>query len=225
MIRILIVDDQEMIRAGLAAVLGASSEINVVGQEPDGLAALKRLEAGGASGDDGVDVVLLDIRMPGIDGVEVTRRIRANARWNGIKVVILTTFDQDENVLAALRAGADGFMNKGMSAVELLTGIKDVHEGGGALSAAASKLLIGRVSNESPFEPDSSLAERFEQLTERELEVVVVAAGGLDNKEVGEQLSLSPLTVKTHLSRAMNKTGARDRAQLVAFAYRAGLLR
>jgi len=223
MIRVLIVDDQEMIRAGLAAVLGASSEINVVGQEPDGLAALKRLEAGPAA--DGVDVVLLDIRMPGIDGVEVTRRIRANERWNGIKVVILTTFDQDENVLAALRAGANGFMNKGMSAVELLTGIKDVYEGGGALSAAASKLLIGRVSQETPFEAEASLVERFELLTERELEVVVVAAGGLDNKEVGEQLSLSPLTVKTHLSRAMNKTGARDRAQLVAFAYRAGLLR
>lgn len=218
MIRILIVDDQEMIRAGLTSVLGSFPDLDVVGAVGDGLTALRQLPLVD------VDVVLLDIRMPGIDGVETTRRIRGQLADQPL-IVILTTFEEDENVIAALQAGANGFLGKGISATELVAGIRDVYSGGGALSAVAAKALIGRVSAEEPVAVDSELEKRFHRLTKRERETVIAACAGLDNHGIGQQLYLSPLTVKTHLSHAMLKVDARDRAQLVAYAYRAGIVR
>lgn len=217
MIDVLIVDDQEMIRVGLRAILEARDGIHVVDALGDGLAALDLLA------ERPVDVVLMDIRMPGIDGVEATRRIRAAHRPEQVKIVVLTTFDHDANVFAALRAGANGFLSKGVGPGELVAGIEEVAAGGGALSAAAAAALIGHVAEERVVEVDAALAERFGSLTPRELDVVRAAARGLDNERIGKEMFVSPFTVKTHANRAMAKLGARDRAQLVAFAYQAGI--
>ncbi|MCK2022692.1 response regulator transcription factor [Microbacterium sp. kSW2-24] len=219
MIRLLIVDDQEMIRAGLRAILASQPEIEVVDDVSDGFKALDLLDL------ETVDVVLMDIRMPGIDGVEVTRRIRAKFTAEQLRVIVLTTFDNDANVLAALRAGANGFLSKGIGPADLAAGIHEVAAGGGALSAAASAALIGHVADDTRPAVDEELAERFQALTPREHDVVVAVASGLDNAQIAAQMFLSPFTVKTHANRAMMKLGARDRAQLVAFAYRAGLAR
>lgn len=218
MTRILVVDDQEMIRVGLKAVLGSFPDLEVVAEAPDGLAVLSMLD--GLE----VDVVLMDIRMPGIDGVEATRRIRSQVAAADLPIVVLTTFDQDENVLAALRAGANGFLNKGVGPQELAAGIREVVAGGGALSAAAAAALIGHVAKEPPPAPvDPAMVARFDALTPREREIVAAIASGLTNDEIAARLFLSPFTVKTHANRSMMKLGARDRAQLVVFAYQAGL--
>lgn len=219
MIRVLIVDDQEMIRVGLRAVLGSFDDMEIVEDVADGLAAIARLP------DLAVDVVLMDIRMPGIDGVEATRRIRATHDPDQLRIVVLTTFDQDENVLAALRAGANGFLNKGVGPAELAAGIREVVAGGGALSAAAAAALIGHIAQEKTTPIDRAMEDRFGALTPREREIVIAITTGGSNEEIAEQLFLSPFTVKTHANRAMAKVGARDRAQLVSFAYRAGLSR
>nr|WP_314841438.1 response regulator transcription factor [uncultured Microbacterium sp.] len=217
MIDVLIVDDQEMIRVGLRAILDARDGIDVVDAVGDGLAAIDLLAARS------VDVVLMDIRMPGIDGVKATRRIREMHTPEEVKIVVLTTFDHDANVLAALRAGANGFLSKGVGPTELAAGIEEVAAGGGALSAAAAAVLIGHVAEERVIEIDHALAKRFTLLTPRELDVVCAAARGLDNERIGREMFVSPFTVKTHANRAMTKLGARDRAQLVAFAYQAGI--
>lgn len=219
MIDVLIVDDQEMIRVGLRSILEARDGIHVVDALGDGFAAIDLLA------ERPVDVVLMDIRMPGIDGVETTRRIRAAHRPEQVKIVVLTTFDHDANVFAALRAGANGFLSKGVGPAELAAGIEEVAAGGGALSAAAAAALIGHVAEERVIEIDEALAERFGSLTPRELDVVRAAARGLDNERIGKEMFVSPFTVKTHANRAMAKLGARDRAQLVVFAYQAGIAR
>lgn len=172
--------------------------------------------------DNAVDVILMDIRMPGIDGVEATRRIRKNYPPQSLRVIVLTTFDQDEIVLAALRAGANGFLSKTVSPGELVAGIIEVAGGGGALSAAATAALIGHMTDSPPPVPDKHLVRLFGTLTPREREVVMLVVHGLSNQEIAAQLFLSPLTVKTHAVRAMTKVSARDRAQLVSFAFRAG---
>jgi DNA-binding NarL/FixJ family response regulator len=166
----------------------------------------------------------MDIRMPGIDGVEATRRIRQRWAAEAVKIVVLTTFDQDENVLAALRAGANGFLSKGVGPAELALGIQEVMAGGGALSAAAAAALIGHVHDQPAVVVDPALVKVFTEFTAREREVVISVAAGRSNAEIAAELYVSPFTVKTHANRAMMKVGARDRAQLVAYAYQAGLL-
>lgn len=217
MTRVLIVDDQADMRAGIRAMLGADPRISVVGDLSDGLQVERFLT------EHPVDLVLMDIRMPGIDGVEATRRIRSRHTADAIRIIVLTTFDQDQVVLAALRAGANGFLSKTVSPAQLVEGIAEVVAGGGALSAAASAALIGHMSEHAPPEIDHDLRSLFTALTPREHDITTLVAGGLSNDEIAAQLFLSPLTVKTHAVRAMTKVGARDRAQLVSYAVRAGL--
>lgn len=218
MVRIMIVDDQEMIRLGLRGILSAQNEIEVVADASDGLRALSLLET------HEVDVVLMDLRMPGIDGVETTRRIREKFSSEQLRILVFTTFDNDENVFAALKAGANGFLSKGASPAELVAGIQDVATGGGALSATASAALIGHVAQGPVRTAQPEQSAQLELLTSREKDVVVSIARGLDNQEIAAEMFISPYTVKTHANRAMNKLGARDRAQLVSFAYKAGLM-
>jgi DNA-binding NarL/FixJ family response regulator len=218
MIRVLLVDDQEMIRMGLRAILDAQSGIEVVADVGDGFQALELLRQ------TNVDVVMMDIRMPGIDGVETTRRIRRFSPAQEVRVIVLTTFDNDANVFAALRAGANGFLSKGVSPTELVAGIEEVAAGGGALSAAAAAALIDHVATEQPRQVDVAMADRFRGLTPRERDVVIAAASGRDNATIAREMFVSPYTVKTHANRAMAKVGARDRSQLVAFAFQAGLV-
>jgi DNA-binding NarL/FixJ family response regulator len=217
MTRILIVDDQDDMRAGIRAMLRLDPGLVVAGDLSDGLQVIPFLR------DHPVDLVLMDIRMPGIDGVEATRRIRQEHSSQTLRVIVLTTFDQDDIVLAALRAGANGFLSKTVSPAELVAGITEVVAGGGALSAAATAALIGHMTDSPPPAVDRELLRRFGALTPRERDVVVLVASGLGNDEIAAQLFVSPFTVKTHAVRAMTKVGARDRAQLVSFAFRAGL--
>ncbi|MFT4306074.1 MAG: response regulator transcription factor [Microbacterium sp.] len=213
----MLVDDQEMIRAGLRVILEAHPDLEVACEAGDGLTALDLLAA------TPVDVVLLDLNMPGIDGVETTRRIRAT-HGSSPRILVLTTFDQDENVVKALRAGADGFFGKGAGPAELSAGILRVAQGENALSAAAIGALVGHL-NDAPEAPeiDPAAAELFTQLTPRELEVVRLIVDGLDNAEIGRRIFISPFTVKTHANRAMMKVAARDRAHLVSLAVQAGI--
>ena len=218
MIRVMIVDDQEMIRQGLRAILAANDRIEVVADVADGYQAVEVAKT------DQVDVILMDIRMPGIDGVETIRRIREFAPTETVKIVVLTTFDHDATVLTALQAGANGFLSKSVSPTELVAGIEAVSSGGGALSGSAAASVITHVSEQPARAVDTALAARFAALTPREREVVIAAAEGKSNTEIATVMFVSPFTVKTHANRAMAKVGARDRAQLIAFAYQAGLL-
>ncbi|MCP3425200.1 response regulator transcription factor [Rothia sp. AR01] len=218
MIRILIADDQEMIRIGLKAVLEASDDLDILDTASDGIEAVKK------SLEYHPDVILMDIRMPGIDGVEATQRIReSHTSTETPYIIMLTTFDDDQNVFAALRAGAVGFLNKGLGPVELVRGIREVVDGGGALSANAASTLIAHAAETPPPRIDTDLHRLFTGLTARERQIVLSAARGDRNDQIAIELHLSPFTVKTHLNRAMTKVGAHDRAQLIAFAYRAGL--
>ena len=217
MTRVLIVDDHDDMRAGIRAMLLLDPGLVVAGDLSDGLQVIPFLA------DHPVDVVLMDIRMPGIDGVEATRRIRKEYPPEKLRVIVLTTFDQDEIVLAALRAGANGFLSKTVSPAELVAGITEVLGGGGALSAAATAALIGHMTDSPPPVVDKELLRLFGALTPRERDVVILIASGLGNDEIAAQLFVSPFTVKTHAVRAMTKVGARDRAQLVSFTFRAGL--
>ncbi len=217
MTRVLIVDDHDEMRAGIRSMLRLDPGLVVVGDLSDGLQVVPFLRS------HPVDVVLMDIRMPGIDGVEATRRIREEHPSEEVRVIVLTTFDQDEVVLAALRVGANGFLSKTVSPAELVAGIAEVVGGGGALSAVAMAALIGHMTDNPPAVIDQELLRRFDALTPREREVVVLVAAGLGNDEIAAQLFVSPFTVKTHAVRAMTKVGARDRAQLVSFVFRAGL--
>lgn len=217
MIRVMIVDDQEMIRAGLRTFIEADPGLTVVADTGDGFEAIAWLDR------NPVDVVLMDIRMPGIDGVEATRRIRAKFAADVVRIVILTTFDDDENVFRALRAGANGFLSKGVGPAELNTGILEVAAGGGALSTAAAAALIDHVASDAEVVPEREIADRFELLTPRERDVVAAIVSGFDNAQIAERMFVSPFTVKTHAHRAMTKVGANDRAQLVSLAVRAGI--
>lgn len=217
MIRVMICDDQDMIRIGLTAVLDSFPDIEVVGAAPDGFSALRELDALDP------DVILMDIRMPGIDGVETTRRIKEQRSDGRPYVVVLTTFDDDQNIFAALRAGASGFLNKASGPEELAQAVRSVVAGGGALSASVAASLIDHVATTKPASADAEMLARFQALTVREHEIVRSVVSGDSNEEIAGQLFLSPYTVKTHVNRAMAKVGARDRAQLIAFAHRAGL--
>lgn len=215
MIRVLLVDDQDLVRIGLRTLLETEDGFEVVGEAADGLAAVE--EAARAR----PDVVLMDIRMPGIDGLEATRRIVARPDLAAVRVIVLTTFERDEYVFEALRAGASGFLLKDTPPPRLLEAIRTVVDGGALLAPSVTRTLIAEFVAEQrrPVSPHPQL----DQLTAREAEVVGLVAQGLTNQEIADRLVLSPATARTHVSRAMIKLGARDRAQLVVFAYQSGL--
>lgn len=216
MIRVLIVDDQALVRAGFRALLDAEPDIAVVGEAADGAAALRLAK------ETAPDVVLMDIRMPGLDGLAATQAIAADRALAGTRIVILTTFDLDEYVFEALRAGAAGFLVKDTEPVELLRGVRAVAAGDALLSPGVTRALIAEFAAraKAPVAPAALAA-----LTEREREVVALVGAGLSNEEIAARLVVSPATAKTHVSRAMVKLAVRDRAQLVVFAYEAGLVR
>lgn len=216
MIDVLLVDDQALVRSGFAALLDAEEDIRVVGEAANGEEAVRlasRLRP---------DVVLMDIRMPGVDGVEATRRIGRQPGLDSVHVVILTTFDIDEYVFESLRAGAAGFLVKDTDAAELIKAVRVAATGEGLLSPKVTRRLIAEfaVRSRKP-QPLPGL----DMLTPREREVVIEVASGLSNEEIARKLYMSPSTAKTHATRAMMKLGARDRAQLVIAAYEAGLVR
>jgi DNA-binding NarL/FixJ family response regulator len=218
LIRVLIVDDQEIIRAGLATIITAHPALEVAGQAADGFAVLGLLP------DLPVDVILLDLRMPGIDGVETIRRVRSSWPPEQIRILVLTTFEHDDYVLSALQAGADGFLGKSSGPEEITDGVIEVAAGGHALSDTAVEAVVGHASRERQAPAEREMVRRFEALTQREREVVEALVSGLDTHAIANVFVLSPLTVKTHANRAMAKVGARDRGQLVSFAVRAGIM-
>ena len=224
MIRVLIADDQHLIRAGLRGVLELEDDLLVVGEAADGEAAVRLAYSGRA------DVVLMDIRMPGLDGIEATRRMRADENLVGVRIIIVTTFETDDNVAVALHAGASGFLGKGATPDEIITAIRIVAGGEALLSPRATRSLIERflaAPRPTTGGKDSTEqhADAVADLTDREREILVLVARGMSNEQIGEALFISSFTVKTHVNRAMVKLDAHDRAQLVVFAYQARLLR
>ena len=220
-IRIVLADDQALIRAGFRALIESEDDLEVVGEAADGEAAVAAVRTSRA------DVVLMDIRMPGVDGLEATRRITSDSDLAGVKVVILTTFELDEYVLEAIRAGASGFVGKGIEPAELISAIRVVAAGDALLSPRATQALLAAFATSSAASSASSALspKLLDTLTDREREVMALAARGLTNDEIAERLYLSTLTVKTHANRAMMKLNVRDRAQLVVLAYQTGLVR
>jgi DNA-binding NarL/FixJ family response regulator len=215
-IRVALVDDQVLVRAGLRALLDNEDDIEVVGEGGDGTEA-ERLARELVP-----DVMLMDIRMPGVDGLAATRAIVAEPRLAGVHIVILTTFDLDEYVFEGLRSGASGFLVKDTEPADLIRAVRAVAAGDALLSPRATRRLVEEyASRAKPAERSPTL----DLLTDREREVMAQVAAGLTNDEIAAALFISPTTAKTHVSRAMIKLGARDRAQLVVFAYETGLVR
>ncbi|MFF6912393.1 response regulator [Streptomyces sp. NPDC012466] len=221
-IRVLLADDQALLRSAFRVLVDSEPDMEVVGEAPDGAEAVRLAKEQRA------DVVLMDIRMPGTDGLAATRMISADPDLAEVRVVILTTFEVDDYVVQSLRAGASGFLGKGSEPEELLNAIRTAAGGQALLSPAATTGLIARfLATQDPAddERDPARGQRLDSLTVREREVLVQVAGGHSNDEIAERLEVSPLTVKTHVNRAMAKLGARDRAQLVVTAYESGLVR
>ena len=217
MIRVLLADDQALVRAGLRVLIDSDEDLEVVGEATDGATAVD------LASKHRPDVVLMDIRMPGIDGLEATRRIGSDKSLNSTKVIILTTFEADEYVFEALRAGASGFLLKDTEPIDLLSAVRVVARGDSLLSPSVTRRLIEEVLVRS-LSPKSADARELDALTDREREVLSLVAAGLSNDEIAGALYVSPLTAKTHVSRILNKLGARDRAQLVVIAYETGLV-
>jgi DNA-binding NarL/FixJ family response regulator len=215
-IRVVLADDQALVRAGFSALLDAQDDIEVVGEASDGDEAVRLVRRLAP------DVVLMDIRMPGTDGLAATRAIAGDERLSDARIIILTTFELDEYVFEAIRSGASGFLVKDTEPVELLRAVRAVADGDALLSPSVTRRLIGEFANKTR---ESRPAPTLDVLTEREREVMALVAEGLTNDEIAERLYVSPMTAKTHVSRAMTKLGARDRAQLVVFAYESGLVR
>jgi len=216
-IRVFLVDDQELVRAGFAMVLAAQPDMTVVGEAADGAAALAALASTDA------DVVVMDIRMPVMDGIEATRRLCAQDRPDAAKVLALTTFDTDEDAFAALQAGASGFLLKNVRPVELLAAIRVVASGESVVAPRVTRRLLDRFARQ--LTPDPVADDRLAVLTAREREVLALVAAGLSNSEIAAQLYVAEATVKTHLGRILTKLDLRDRVQAVVFAYRIGLVR
>jgi DNA-binding NarL/FixJ family response regulator len=216
MIRVVLADDQALVRAGFRSLLNAQDDIEVVGEADNGEEAVRLTR------ELAPDVVLMDIRMPGVDGLSATRRIVADERSAGTRVVILTTFGLDEYVFEAIRSGASGFLVKDTEPEELVQAVRVVASGEALLSPSVTRQLIAEFAARAkePIAPDG-----LGELTDREREVVALVGEGLSNEEIAERLVVSPATAKTHVSRAMGKLRARDRAQLVVIAYESGLVR
>jgi DNA-binding NarL/FixJ family response regulator len=218
-IRVLLADDQALIRGGFAALIRSADDMLVVGEAVDGADALRQAR------DLRPDVVLMDIRMPGTDGISATQLITDDPDLSDVKVLILTTFEADDHVLAALRAGASGFLGKGVEPAELLDGIRVVAAGDALLSPRATRGLIDRYLAQPSNGAVEAVDPSLDVLTDREREVVALVAHGLSNDQIAARLFVSPLTAKTHVNRSMTKLGVRDRAQLVVIAYQTGLVR
>ena len=219
MIRVLLADDQALIRAGFHVLIDAADDLQVVGEATDGAQAvdLARRER--------ADVILMDIRMPGVDGLEATRRISADDDLAGVKVIILTTFESDEYVYQAIRAGASGFLVKDTEPADLIQAVRVVAKGDALLSPSVTRRLITDLASRPERPPlNDSSGRVLARLTDRERQVLGLVAEGLSNDEIAARLFLSPLTSKTHVSRIMTKLDARDRAQLVVIAYESGLV-
>jgi DNA-binding NarL/FixJ family response regulator len=216
-IRVVLADDQALIRAGFKALIDSAPDITVVAEAATGAEAVSLTRSSRA------DVVLMDIRMPDMDGITATRQITADDDMAGVRVIMLTTFEVDDLVVRAIRAGASGFLGKGVEPAELLDAIRIVAGGDALLSPRATRGLLAQLAHNAvslpAIEPDE-----FKFLTARERELMTLVATGLSNDEIADRLYLSPLTVKTHVNRAMMKLGARDRAQLVVLAYEGGLV-
>jgi DNA-binding NarL/FixJ family response regulator len=215
-ISVLLADDQGLVRAGFRALLDAEDDIEVAGEAKDGAEAVE------LTGSLVPDVVLMDIRMPGLDGLAATRAIAEDRRLAGVRIVILTTFELDDYVFEALRAGASGFLVKDTEPVDLIAAVRLVARGEALLSPSVTRRVIEEFAVRAKEPPPST---RLDELTEREREVMALVGSGLSNEEIAGRLVVSPATAKTHVSRTMVKLGARDRAQLVVLAYECGLVR
>ncbi|MEV0257965.1 response regulator transcription factor [Streptomyces sp. NPDC050732] len=216
-IRVMLVDDQVLLRTGFRMVLAAQPDMEVVAEAGDGVEALEVLRA------TKVDVVLMDVRMPKLDGVETTRRVCQAA--NPPKVLILTTFDLDEYAFSGLKAGASGFMLKDVPPGELLAAIRSVHSGDAVVAPSTTRRLLDRFAPMLPTTGGQPQLKQLERLTDREREVMILVAQGLSNGEIAARLVLSEATVKTHVGRILTKLGLRDRVQVVVLAYETGLVR
>ncbi|GLY81113.1 response regulator [Actinoallomurus iriomotensis] len=215
-IRVMLADDQKLVRAGFRSILDGEDDITVVAEAGDGAEAVR------IAAQTRPDVVLMDVRMPVLDGLEATRRIVADPRLSDVRVVILTTFDLDDYVYTALKVGASGFLVKDTDPIELIHGVRVTARGDALLAPSVTRRLIAEFATRIKLPPP---ARDLEQLTEREREVMTLVAGGLSNDEIAARLVVSPATAKTHVSRVLTKLGARDRAQLVVLAYESGMVR
>ena len=214
-IRVVIADDQALVRAGFVSLLAAADDIAVVGEAADGDEAVQLVRAARP------DVVLMDVRMPKLDGLAATRAITADPALTGTRVIVLTTYELDEYVFEALQAGASGFLTKDVEPDDLRDAVRTVADGQALLSPSVTRRVVDAFA---AAVPRAKAPERLDVLTEREREVLVLVAQGLSNAELAERLILSPLTAKTHVSRILTKLHARDRAQLVVVAYETGLV-
>jgi DNA-binding NarL/FixJ family response regulator len=217
-IRVLIVDDQPLLRAGFRMILESEPDLEVVGEAADGeeaVATARRLRP---------DVVLMDIRMPRLDGVEATRRLAGPRADDPIKVLMLTTFDLDEYVVEAIRAGASGFLLKDVPPEDLIEAIRVIADGKALLAPSVTRRLLDKFAQRLPATGDQPKPEAVSSLTERESEILALVARGLSNAEIAETLVIGETTVKTHVSRLLMKLGLRDRVQAVVFAYEHGLV-
>jgi DNA-binding NarL/FixJ family response regulator len=220
-IRVILVDDQQLVRAGFALVIDSQADMRVVGEAGDGIQALRLI------GSQPADIVIMDVRMPTMDGITATEQVVSTPLAPGMtthpKIIMLTTFDLDEYLFQAIKAGASGFLLKDAPPEEMLQAIRTVHSGDAVIAPSSTKRLIERVAAEFPSEPANP--ETFDNLTERERDVLVLMARGLSNQEIAGQLFVAEATVKTHVGRVLQKTGARDRVQAVVSAYENGLIR
>ncbi len=219
MITAVLVDDQPMIRLALKGILQSSGEITVVGEADRGAAGVEIVRS------EQPDVVLMDLRMPGMDGVEAIRLIRSEPSLSAVRILVLTTFESDENVVAALEAGADGFLGKGAEPSELISGVRAVAGGAALLSSGATRSVLNHLSTQAghqahvPPAPPLSTPEQVASLTTREWEILRLVGQGLSNEDIADALYISPFTVKTHINRSMQKLGVSGRAQLVRIVY------
>lgn len=220
-VRVGLVDDQQLVRAGFRMVIDSQPDLEVVVEAGDGLEALRRLAAVPC------DVVLMDVRMPNLDGIAATERLTASAAEGrpAPRVIVLTTFDLDEYVLAAIKAGASGFLLKDAPPEELLAAIRTVHAGDAVIAPSSTRRLLEHLVTALPDETQQAVHPGLDELTEREREVLVLMARGRSNTEIGADLFVAEATVKTHVGRILAKLGARDRVQAVVIAYETGLVR
>jgi DNA-binding NarL/FixJ family response regulator len=216
-IRVAVADDQPLVRTGIATMITHAGDLLLVGEAADGEEAVELARR------DRPDVLLMDVRMPGLDGIEATRRITTESHTAAVRIIMLTTFDLDEHVHSALRAGASGFLLKDVTPEDLFTAIRIVAAGDALLAPSVTRRLIAEFAARPTSEVTN--VRRLRRLTEREREILALVAGGLSNDEIASGLVISPATAKTHVSHLITKLGVRDRAQLVMLAYETGLVR